>query len=217
MKIVRVTNDGDKPFVGKFDGEKFTIAPKSETLVPYGAMVLWLGDPSARNTDERNRHRVAENKRLHVKYGAYEDQEKWEVNRPTLSAFTLEGELIPTVVTDPEGDMVDVDLSDSTEENVMRREMAAQRAQLDRIEQMIANGELQVVAPGTTPGPTIPAVATIPDPIEAEVPAIPVADDNGAEIEVPAVQPADESKSSDTPPVDAPARVRVGSRSRSGK
>lgn len=209
MKIVRVVNEGSKPFVGKYDGEKFTIAPKSESLIPYGAMILWLGDPEARNIDERRRFRVAELNRLHIKYGAYEDEDLWEANRPRLKAHTLDGDLIPTVVEDPEGILANVDLTSTDEDVMVRRELEQLRAQQDRIEQMLADGTLQVVAPGTAaPGPQLPPpddevkVELTPEP-EVEPETLPA--------------PSAASSQSNTPPVDEPARVRVGSRSRSNK
>lgn len=222
MKIVRLVNNGDTPFVSKYDGERFTIQPHSETLVPYGAMVLWCGDPTTRNLDERRRFRVKENARLHVKYGAYDDETKYALNAPKLDAFTLDGERIPTVLIDPDGLLADIDLSDTTEENAVRRELQDLRGQMSRIEEMLASGQLQLVSPGEgfaggDNADDLVQVAKLDPATEVDTPAIPV-DVEGVEIEVPAMTVPDptvpDPPTSTTPPVDEPTRVRVGSRSR---
>lgn len=101
--VVRVRNVGSVPFSSGFANNTYTIAVGAETIIPYDAAVLWLGDPNSRDLDGTRRNRLAEYTRLRTKYGAYADETSWDKNKPKLEVYDLDGNRLYTVVDDPEG------------------------------------------------------------------------------------------------------------------
>lgn len=99
---VRVKNVGNLAWVDRFNNARYEIPAGSEILAPYEAIMLWLGDPDARDIDPRRRYRTEEFRRIRVRCGAYDDELAWEQNRPHLEVFTTNGERITTVVDDPD-------------------------------------------------------------------------------------------------------------------
>lgn len=221
MKIVRVRNMGSTPFKFKFDNEPYVVAPSSESLVPYGAMVLVAGNPDARNLNSRQRNRLLEFTRLRTKYGAYEDDGKWEKNRPAIEFYTMDGDRIWTVLDDPDGERVNPNLADEQSNATLTAQLSSLQAQMSQVLGMIKSGELVLADKGgagtvatldqlgaddaerqigldTDPSTLPPLVVTEPE----EAPIVSEGGDG------PPMADLDT-----TPPTDAPKSVKVGGRS----
>lgn len=124
---LRVKNTGTTDYVGRFDGNRWTISPGSEAAVPYDAACLWAGDPSLvdTGTGQNERGRTDELARVQVRCGyhdgvVYRIQEDgspgpqegehvpWDSVRPPLEFFTFEGTPVPMVADAPDGPPVDL-------------------------------------------------------------------------------------------------------------
>lgn len=106
-RVVRIRNDGNSIFTGKWAGEKYTVPPGSETLVEWDAICNWFGHPDAIDVpgDRRKRYRTDELHRLFVKYGIYENHHLQEERFPKVSVWDLTNpsHRYITVIDDPEG------------------------------------------------------------------------------------------------------------------
>lgn len=102
-KLVKVRNEGDTDFVGKYNSQLFPIKAGAETVVPYECLCLWAGNPDVQDTGPRSKDRTDEYQRLRVKYGAYDDEEKFQSVRPQLVFHDLEDNRLVTVMEDPYG------------------------------------------------------------------------------------------------------------------
>lgn len=70
--LVIATSHERRPLNLLFHGRKFRLMPEQPTNIPYLAMVLWFGNPSARDVSETDRDRMyrrAERERLSAKWG----------------------------------------------------------------------------------------------------------------------------------------------------
>lgn len=220
-EVVRIRNVGKEDFVDMYGNQPYRIRAGSESIVPFDAMALWLGHPAANNVDPRNRVRVSEYARLRTRYGAYDNPDLWEQNKPKLECFTIDtGEPIITVVDDPDGDtLVPESVPGSDQAFILARmkqmeeEMAALRNAL-QVEQNAAAAERMGIAQPDTPAPhEIFQPATTPTP---DVPGtIPAADDAAAReatgtgqvvTKIVAPRPPARTKVGE----DTPTRVTVG-------
>lgn len=171
--IVRLVNESDEWFRRKYGPvDRITIPPRGEIMVPEEVAQHYLGRWFLANTQAQPRARADEYTRLRAYYGAYEDAEAWERNRPTLAAYAADGSRITTVVDDPDGVMAgrDVGLNEEDQLSLMREQMNAMQARLDQADrEKQANqappieDDHQPHAP--SPSPTIPrpAIGTLPD------------------------------------------------------
>lgn len=220
MNVVRVTNTGDTPFIDKFDGQKFRVEPHSDTLVPFDAICLWMGNPGARDIDAKRRDRTDEFGRLRVRYGVYEHEHLWETARPHLEVTTLEGERILTVAEDPEGRAVQVEFAREADTNeALRADLADVRSTLDKVLAALAQAGpetaqavMQAIAPDHGPDVILSGDTSDDDlggPLE------------GIDVTTTTVTatPAPDTTSGVTPdpqdaalPEDNPTRVKVGTR-----
>lgn len=132
MELVRITNDDDVPFIGMFNGQRYIIKPRSETVVPFEAMCLWMGNPNSRDLDAKRRDRTSEYRRLRVKYGVYEHNDR-EDQLPRLSAFNMEGEKIVTVLDDPEGKNITTTAATVQDDESLREEVVRLRGLVERL------------------------------------------------------------------------------------
>jgi hypothetical protein len=139
ITAVRVRNEGETNFHQRYAGEMYDIPPSVDMIIPYDAMVLWLGNPELVDIDRKRRFRTNEYARLCVKYGVYEREvELGEKNFPKLKAFTLtDNQPIITVLDDPEGKHITPELQttavnqrQSEQLALMAQEMDALRAQM---------------------------------------------------------------------------------------
>ncbi len=222
MQIVRVKNIGSSPFKSKYDSESYTVPPGSESLVPYAAMILWAGNPDARNIDARQRNRTLEVNRIRVKYGAYENEEKWAVNKPSLEFHTMDGERIWTVMDDPEGDHTNPLLNDEQSSSNIATQLSNVQTQLASVMEMISTGKL-VLADGadSTNVDDAADAAKVADPMPPTIPSSltpslakgttpPVLPDGPP---LAKAEPADDASDSPSgPPTDSPKSVKIGAK-----
>lgn len=128
---VVVENPTDVDVRWQYGKQVYMIPAHATMYVPYFAMVLYMGDPRSVDIDASRRYRTEEYARLRGKYGAYQDDELWEQNRPKLTCRTLEGEPITTVVDDPFGkDLTAV--SESVTQREFLEQQIAQMAETQR-------------------------------------------------------------------------------------
>lgn len=161
---VRITNDAPISFTWKWDSQKWIIPPATaagpgETIVPFNAMKVWLGDPESMDVG-REKYRSAEARRVRTKHGvnAYNEHNKCEPGEvpnpwrkhegtgavvgevwntatgiPPLKAYNPQtGALLPCPAYDPEGDLL------STETLVLS-ENATLQEQVSFLQKQMAN------------------------------------------------------------------------------
>lgn len=158
---VRVRNHGDLDEVWKYDGQRYLIAAHSEALVPYNAMVLYMGDPEARDLNADIRPRFDAYRRLLSKYGVHEHSELWATKTakcacaktsdswvdtsacsghlPAITAHALDtGEQYMTVLDDPQGSTLNLaPRGESNEIDEMKRLVALQAQQIASLEGVV--------------------------------------------------------------------------------
>lgn len=103
--VVTITNNGSDTFKQDYANRRYTIEPGASRGVPYHGMVLWCGDPRSMDVpnDPKRRFRTDEFKRLRIFYGVYDDMTQWEARIPKLGVESLTGQVITTVLEDPDG------------------------------------------------------------------------------------------------------------------
>lgn len=136
--VVYLDNVGPTDFLGVYASQRYPIPAGTRTIVPYFAMCLWMGDPRAVDVNDRDRYRLWEWERLRTKYGAYDDMAAWEANKPKLVATSLAGEVLVTVVDDPEGDHLKSSTVNVAEQQSIRDAMRAMQANIQRLEAELA-------------------------------------------------------------------------------
>lgn len=129
-QVVRVRNVGHEDFTSKYANVPYTIRAGQETIVPFLAMCLWLGHPDAVDIDKRRQYRLEEFQRLQARYGTYDDIDAWEVGKPKLEAYSVDGVRLITVVDDHEGSHLRVETSTAQEKATMLNAMAAMQEQM---------------------------------------------------------------------------------------
>jgi hypothetical protein len=160
--FVTLKNAGDEPFIYLYAGDKFTLDPGQQRVVPWGHFDKLMGNPFLTNST-REQERARCYKQLHVFYGTYGDdfrRDEW----PKLEAYDADGDRIQSVFDDPDGTSAPVQSSSDALDPV------ALRAQLDQMQkrQQALEGLLRVhekatpVADIDTPDDTAPAVASGP-------------------------------------------------------
>lgn len=103
-EMVQVTNESDKDFKDSFASKEYFIRAGQTAICPLDAVWLWCGYGEVRDEPENGRfYRVQEVARLRARYGAYNNDDTWERNRPRLKAAQFDGTEIVTVIDDPEG------------------------------------------------------------------------------------------------------------------
>lgn len=157
LDLCRVTNnDRKKPFTGKYEGAKYTIKAGSESIVPRAAVNLWFGDPElvddVHGTGPAARARTNEFNRLRTKYGAYEHDEIWEINRPNVTVTDLDGNRYYTVAEDPTGENVTPATSTPAVSQDLATEMANLRRQMEALERAQADAEAARTGQSPTEG-----------------------------------------------------------------
>ena len=105
--VVRVVNKGDDDFEGQYDRNRYPVAAGSESIVPWDAACLWLGDPRLRDAGT-DRARLEEYRRLTSKFGVYDEHDRFDGARPQLEVYRLNGQRVKMLAEDPFGAPVDV-------------------------------------------------------------------------------------------------------------
>lgn len=144
ITIVRVINKSNVDFMDKYNSQEFSIPAGMESLVPYEAMCLWVGDPQSVDT-ERNPARRAEFHRLRVRYGSYDDTEMWRENKPDLEFADAEGNRIVTVADDPEGSPSDIP-SKSVTADYLHKQLQMVQDQLKQFSSVLTPDQLSFLA-----------------------------------------------------------------------
>ena len=189
--FVRVRNDGDTVFVGKFDLKPFRFQPGQAHFVPWYAAKQWLGDPHAQDTGALC-SRTLELTRLRTLYGIYNREitdrfQTWEATDgqklgfPRLVVEDATGNVIPMLVDIEYGDDRERPPDNPLDTNAM---LAAMQAQIAKLQAMVANTEHSQVT---------------------EVPSLglPDEDDLASALDLTTGAPED------APPAARPGRVRV--------
>lgn len=236
--IVRLINESDQPFRRKYGPVDFIVIPAhGELAVPEEVAAHYLGRWWLENTPRQPRARADEYTRLRAYYGAYENAEMWEQNKPRLHALRADGSRITTVVDDPDGVSVgkSVGLNEEDQLALMREQLRVLQDRLDdadRAKQATAAPPVpnDGIPHAPVPSPTVPhpPIGTLPDgtqlPIGPE--PMPVVDgevqprtgdieDDGLPVRLPVhaelvPMPPGAEAASDIPD-DEPTSVRVGS------
>lgn len=134
LNLVRIVNTDTRTFTSLYAGDRYTVAPGGEEIVPFEAACLWFGNPKLKDINAKERHRTVEFKRLRVKYGAYDNEELFEAIRPKVEVYTLEGERVSTVAEDPYGLSVEVKFEhDHIDPHDLASEVLALRGQLSAL------------------------------------------------------------------------------------
>lgn len=228
--IVRVKNlDTVKPFVDFYANQKYVIGPGEEIVVPYFAMVYWLGDPRAIDVGDRNsqphlQHRTMEIDRLSTKYGTYGESwypAEWEINDenshlypearhkslPKLEVTTVANERLYTIIDDPEG----THLKPATQTVV---ESQTQAAAIAHLQQQIGILTEQLVktdpAAAAALMPFTPQVPSEPASVESIVEGM-VANDDDRDPEPDPTDPT-QVAGPDLPPKAQAARARAAAK-----
>jgi hypothetical protein len=204
MDMVRLVNKGTDTFTDTYNNTRYTIAAGSEGFVPWDAMCLWLGDPRARDADERHRDRTDEYARLREKYGVYHQDKLFAGVVPQLEVYTLDGKRITTVAEDPEGEPTDIKVGvPSANAADTAAEIDALRRQVEQLTSAVntlpESQRDQVVA--VARGDLDPADVVAPREDTAPVPA-----------PAPAAAPAKKAASAAGVPQDKPRTVKVSPR-----
>src|SRR5262245_47400077 len=109
MQFVRVVNEGERPFVGKFDLKPWRFAAGQAHFVPWEAACTWLGDPALQDS-EALQTRSLMIQRLRTLYGVYHREvtdlhEQFNLNDangtvgfPNLRVYGPNGDWIPMLL-----------------------------------------------------------------------------------------------------------------------
>lgn len=225
--IVRIKNlDPRKPFVDDYASQRYVIKPGEEAIVPYFAMVYWLGDPRAIDVGDRNsqphlQHRTMEIDRLQTKYGTYGDAwypNEWEINEenshlypssrhqnlPKLEVTSMTGERLYTIIDDPEGTHLMPATSTVVEQQNLAAAVSSMQAQIQALTAQLA---LADPAAAAALMPFTPQTATTPATVESIVEGMATDDDDRD----PEPDPTDPTQVAgpDLPPKAQAARARA--------
>ncbi len=103
QQLVTIQNEGAEDFTAKYDGDTYTIPAGESSTFPWDVLLVWMGDPAIIN-EHGGRQRDEVYSKLASLYGARGLTGNDPELLPKLSAWTLEGEQIITILDDPKGD-----------------------------------------------------------------------------------------------------------------
>lgn len=142
--VVRVVNKGDSDFEGQYDRNRYPIAAGSESIIPWDAACLWLGDPRLRDAGT-DRARLEEYRRLTSKFGVYDEHDRFEDARPKLEIYRLNGTRVKMLAEDPFGAPVDV-FGDSDGEVDLQTQVSQLQAMVSELQERSGDGSLPDVS-----------------------------------------------------------------------
>lgn len=155
--LVRVTNQGDKPFRDGYDNKQYTILPGKTVVVPWEAVTTWLGDPRLTNDPDRARFdRDDERARVLVRLGIHIDSEappqtedeRIVSNAPKLLVQDIDGETIVMLAADPTGESVLPAKFTRGDADDLRAELDRLKEDQARLLEMLERQALNATAPG---------------------------------------------------------------------
>lgn len=132
--LIRLRNTSDKEWRHRYLHMEVILPPNSDTVIGRDVMIYLMGNPELRDIDHRRKPRTQEVKRIRLLYGAAYDDELWELNKPPLQAFTVEGERIHTIMDDPEGKHGLPQTLITDQQTLMQKQIDALQAQLRDIQ-----------------------------------------------------------------------------------
>lgn len=188
----RVVNRGPD-FKQEYHTDVWHIPAGAETVLPYEVAITFFGNPELRNWSPRRMDRDREFNRLRVRYGVYDDLDKWEEVKPRFDVFsTSTGERIATVVDDPTGKGVHQSVQSVATEQAAMQQVQALSEQVAMLTQiLLQKGEIQPTE-AMVGQPDDPTITQPTAPAPTSTPTAPVA--------------------VDAIPEDKPKRVAVGQR-----
>lgn len=226
---VRVKNTGNSERVLRWDGGRYRIPPGAESIVPYGAMARWAGDPNATDTGPGSARR-SEVARLTILHGVgvpdpgKEDSDPGMPNDNPLGQVendlefsTLDGDRITTILDDPEGDHLKPSTQTEQENRFLQdqvtslsRQLQQMQATLDMRTRMTMAEDMGDADDDEAPEPFIdpsspPPSRSRPGPVERAQDLIDKDPDQGVEASNKKVPDDDVTK-------DNPDVIRVGNR-----
>jgi len=142
--VVRVVNKGDSDFEGQYDRNRYPIAAGSESIIPWDAACLWLGDPRLRDIGT-DRARLEEYRRLTSKFGVYDEHDRFEGARPKLEIYRLNGTRVKMLAEDPFGTPVDV-FGDTDGEVDLQTQVSQLQAMVSELQERSGDGSLPDVS-----------------------------------------------------------------------
>lgn len=138
--LVKLTNTGSTPVVF-YGADKVTLEAGKSKIVRWEFATNWLGNPELHGDIRKVRYDLAR-----LQWG-YEDgidtDDTWDYKRPHIAVETLDGDPINMVLDDPTGALGFNGLSgssldiDSNDTQVLRAQLAEQRARMERIEALL--------------------------------------------------------------------------------
>lgn len=182
--VVRVVNKGDDDFEGQYDRNRYPISAGSESIIPWDAACLWLGDPRLRDAGT-DRARLEEYRRLTSKFGVYDEHDRFDDARPKLEIYRLNGTRVKMLAEEPFGTPVDV-FGDTEGEVDLQTQVSQLQAMVNELQERSGDGSL-------------------PDVSDVESGEGPDADDDGNELPTdsastfPSTPPANASAPSSSP------------------
>lgn len=134
--IVRIRNVGESRWQDKFNSQRFVVDPGKEVVVPYPAVKLWFGDPTAK--DDSNGHRLRRREEFHrllVKHGMTSATiEEWEEKRPKIEVYDFDGNRVITVADDPTGRGVTESVTTVEQAELLQQKIDQMTRQLRQLE-----------------------------------------------------------------------------------
>lgn len=141
--MVRIRNEGDKPFQARYAGQRYNLTPGADTLIPWDAACLWFGHPFAVDVpgDKRKRYRSDELRRLYVKYGVYEKHDEAAQKFPKVSVWDLAEptKRYTTVIDDPEGKELNTAVISQADNESLQAQIRAMQEQMAQMQAQLAN------------------------------------------------------------------------------
>lgn len=150
--VIRVLNVGSEPIRQRYLRHWWTIPPGGEVVMPWDVFVCFFGDPRAKNLSPQRMDRRDAYNRIRFKYGALDNDDLWDQNRPRVECFRINGEQITPLCDDPDG----VDVTDATMSvagyEAMQQQIAHLQQQLAAMQSIATAGPV-AAAPSHQPGP----------------------------------------------------------------
>lgn len=193
-EVVQMVNEGDETFSMAYGTARLIIEPGQSFMGQREIAAHFMGRWWTDNSDPKYRERAEDLHRIRTLYGCYEDDVAWERNKPRLVLYSASGEVIPTLLDDPDGlyakpQGLVVGSSLEAQLAIMQNQMAQLQSQIANKEGMPPQMDSSVApppppphTPGATtttvpgyPGGAVPLAAPSQVPTVAPVPPAPAA------------------------------------------
>lgn len=145
--FVNVENLDDKALVIEYDSRRHVVEPGATRPIPFEAANVYFGDPRSTGMIAAKRDsvgrvqfipdRATEVRRLRTLYDNRSGDERVIENHPNVRVTDYDGNVIPTVLHDPAGDMVNVAVPTISENEQLREMMRRQQQTIDLLAQRL--------------------------------------------------------------------------------